>query len=49
MPSSLLESRDGLGQGRLGDHQLIGGLAETAVIDHGEEKLQLPDIHEHPR
>jgi hypothetical protein len=39
-----LEPGDRLRQRRLGNHQLVGGPAETAVIDDGQEELQLPRL-----
>jgi hypothetical protein len=32
----------------LGDEQLFGGSAESAVVDDGEEELQLSRIHVNP-
>lgn len=42
LPFELL---DGLGQGRLAHRDLIGGGGETAMVDDGQEALQMPDIH----
>ena len=43
---ALLEARDLLADGRLGDAQRVGGGGERAAVDHLDERLQLAQIHE---
>jgi hypothetical protein len=41
----LLELADLLGQRRLGHVQALGGAAEVALLGHGDEVVELPDLH----
>ena len=47
-PELPLQAGDGLGQRGLRDVQLLGGPAESVVVDDREEVLQLTSVHPRP-
>ena len=44
----LLQPRDGLGQRRLGDQQVLCRAVESVMVNNGQEILQLPRVHASP-
>jgi hypothetical protein len=41
----LFQACDCLGEGRLGDEQMLCGAVETVVVNDGQKILQLPCVH----